>query len=152
LSDILILIGSVSDRDFFGDVERYADYFGVTFELDVISAHRDPEKLRARLERAETDGTKVVVAGAGMAAHLAGACAAHTSLPVIGVPLPGSHLNGLDALLSTVQMPVGVPVATVAVGKAGAQNAVILAAQMMALSDPRLRELIRLFKQQGARL
>jgi phosphoribosylaminoimidazole carboxylase PurE protein len=152
VSDILILIGSASDRDFFADVERYANYFGVTFELDVISAHRNPEKLRARLELAETDGTKVVVAGAGMAAHLAGACAAHTSLPVIGVPLPGSHLNGLDALLSTVQMPSGVPVATVAVGKAGAQNAVILAAQMIALSDPRLREKIRLFKQQGARL
>jgi phosphoribosylaminoimidazole carboxylase PurE protein len=152
MSDILILIGSDSDRDYFADVGKYADYFGVTFELDVISAHRNPERLQERLTAAEAQGTKVIVAGAGMAAHLAGACAAHVLLPVIGVPLPGSHLSGLDALLSTVQMPAGVPVATVAIGKAGARNAIILSAQMLAISDTSIREKIRLFKAQGARL
>jgi 5-(carboxyamino)imidazole ribonucleotide mutase len=152
LSDIVILIGSASDRDYFADVDKYAEYFGVSFELEVISAHRNPEGLRLRMEQAETDGTKVIVAGAGMAAHLAGACAAHSTLPVIGVPLPGSHLNGLDALLSTAQMPAGVPVATVAVGKAGAINAIILAAQILAITDSTMRNKIRQFKKQGARL
>ncbi len=152
MSDILILIGSTSDREYFEDVNKYADFFGVSFGLEVLSAHRNPEKLQQRIELSESDGTKVIVAGAGMAAHLAGACAAHSSLPVIGIPLPGSHLNGLDALLSTVQMPAGVPVATVAVGKAGARNAIILSAQIMALSDPAMREKIRKFKKQGARL
>lgn len=152
MSDIVILIGSASDRDYFADVDKYAEYFGVSFELEVISAHRNPEGLRLRMEQAETDGTKVIVAGAGMAAHLAGACAAHSTLPVIGVPLPGSHLNGLDALLSTAQMPAGVPVATVAVGKAGAINAIILAAQILAITDSTMRNKIRQFKKQGARL
>lgn len=152
LSDILILIGSASDKEFFADVDTYAKYFGLTFDLEIISAHRNPELLQERMRKAELDGTKVIVAGAGMAAHLAGACAAHSSLPVIGVPLPGSHLNGLDALLSTVQMPAGVPVATVAVGKAGARNAIILAAQIMGITDSATRDKIREFKKQGARL
>lgn len=152
LSDILILIGSTSDRDYFADADKYADYFGVSFELEVISAHRNPEQLLRRMNEAEGDGTKVIVAGAGMAAHLAGACAAHSSLPVIGVPLPGSHLNGMDALLATVQMPAGVPVATVAVGKAGARNAIILAAQIMGITNSTIRDKIREFKKKGARL
>jgi 5-(carboxyamino)imidazole ribonucleotide mutase len=152
LSDILILIGSTSDKDYFADVGKYADFFGVTYDLEVISAHRNPEKLQQRMEKAEGDGTKIIAAGAGMAAHLAGACAAHSSLPVIGIPLPGSHLNGMDALLSTVQMPAGVPVATVAVGKAGARNAIVLAAQIMGITNREIKEKIRQFKQQGARL
>jgi 5-(carboxyamino)imidazole ribonucleotide mutase len=152
VADILILIGSESDREYFADVGKYADYFGVTWELDVISAHRNPDKLKARLTEAEAGGARVLVAGAGMAAHLAGACAAHSILPVIGVPLPGSSLQGFDALLSTVQMPAGVPVATVAVGKAGARNAVILAAQMIALGDDSMRTKLKEFKAKGARL
>ncbi len=131
-TDILILLGSDSDREQFDDSAKYADYFGITWSLEIISAHRNPEKLVERIRQAENDGgTEVLIACAGMAAHLAGACAAHSVLPVVGVPGAGSTLGGLDALLSTVQMPAGVPVATVAIGKAGARNAVILAAQIL---------------------
>ncbi|MCB9366578.1 MAG: 5-(carboxyamino)imidazole ribonucleotide mutase [Calditrichaeota bacterium] len=151
-TEILILLGSDSDREQFEDTAKYADYFGVTWSLEVISAHRNPEKLRERLSRAEAEGTEVLIACAGMAAHLAGACAAHSVLPVIGVPGAGSTLGGLDALLSTVQMPAGVPVATVAIGKAGARNAVILAAQMLSLKRPELRAKLRSFKQAGSKI
>ncbi|MBK6909884.1 MAG: 5-(carboxyamino)imidazole ribonucleotide mutase [bacterium] len=151
-TDILILLGSESDKEQFDDTARYADYFGITWELEVISAHRNPQKLVTRLKHAEETGTEVLIACAGMAAHLAGACAAHSVLPVIGVPGAGSTLGGLDALLSTVQMPAGVPVATVAIGKAGARNAVILAAQILAVKRPEIRTKLREFKAQGARL
>ena len=151
-TDILILLGSDSDRDQFDDSAKYADYFGITWSLEIISAHRNPEKLVERIKQAEAGGTEVLIACAGMAAHLAGACAAHSVLPVIGVPGAGSTLGGLDALLSTVQMPAGVPVATVAIGKAGARNAVILAAQIMSLKRPEIRERLRAFKKSGARL
>lgn len=150
--DVLILLGSDSDRDQFEDTGKYADYFGVSWSLEVISAHRNPDQLRQRLEKAEQEGTEVLVACAGMAAHLAGACAAHSVLPVIGVPGAGSTLGGLDALLSTVQMPAGVPVATVAIGKAGARNAVILAAQILSVKRPELRTKLRAFKAAGSRL
>lgn len=150
--DVLILLGSDSDREQFDDTAKYADYFGLTWSLEVISAHRNPDKLRTRLEQAESEGTEVLVACAGMAAHLAGACAAHSVLPVIGVPGAGSTLGGLDALLSTVQMPAGVPVATVAIGKAGARNAIILAAQILSVKRPAIRAKLRTFKQAGSKL
>jgi 5-(carboxyamino)imidazole ribonucleotide mutase len=149
---VLLLMGSASDRDYFAEAMRLSEYFGLELETAVLSAHRDPERLRARLEETARDGTEVVIAAAGMAAHLAGVCAAQIFLPVIGVPLPGSALNGLDALLSTVQMPSGVPVATVAVGKAGADNAVVLAARILALKYPTVSAKLREFKAQGARL
>lgn len=149
---ILILIGSASDREYFDGIERFTDFFGIEYEIAVLSAHRNADDLRTRLARTKDDGTKIVIAAAGMAAHLAGVCAAETLLPVIGVPLPGSSLNGLDALLSTVQMPSGVPVATVAIGKAGAQNAVVLAARILALQDSSIAEKLIAFKAKGARL
>ena len=149
---ILIVMGSSSDREYFDGAERLSEFFGLDVEMAVLSAHRDPDRLRARLEETARDGTEVVIAAAGMAAHLAGACAAETVLPVIGVPLPGSALNGLDALLSTVQMPSGVPVATVAVGKAGAENAIVLAARILALKYPAVAEKLAEFKAKGARL
>ena len=152
MAQLLILIGSQSDREYFDGIDKLAAYFGLTYELSVISAHRNPERLRERLALAQSDGTQVIIAAAGMAAHLAGACAAQSTLPVIGVPLPGSSLNGLDALLSTVQMPSGIPVATMAVGKAGAHNAVIFAARMLASGDQLLREKVEAFKARGARL
>jgi len=116
---------------------------GIEHEVRVLSAHRTPEQLRQWVDALEGRGFRVVIAGAGGAAHLAGAVAARTTLPVIGVPLASSSLNGLDALLSTVQMPRGVPVATVAIGEAGAANAGLLAAQMLALSDDALRAKLR---------
>lgn len=149
---VLILIGSASDREHFDGTERLSDFFGLDVETAVLSAHRNAAQLRTRLETASADGTEVIIAAAGMAAHLAGVCAAETTLPVIGVPLPGSPLNGLDALLSTVQMPSGVPVATVAIGKAGAQNAVVLAARILALKYPQIAVKLREFQAKGARL
>lgn len=149
---ILILMGSSSDREYFAGAQRLSEFFGLEMEMAVLSAHRDAERLRLRLEETARDGTEVVIAAAGMAAHLAGACAAGTLLPVIGVPLPGSALNGLDALLATVQMPSGVPVATVAVGKAGAENAIVLAARILALKYPAVADRLREFKAKGARL
>jgi 5-(carboxyamino)imidazole ribonucleotide mutase len=152
MAHVLILLGSASDREYFEGIDTLADFFGISTELTVLSAHRDAERLRERLARVPADGTKVIVAAAGMAAHLAGVCAAETLAPVIGVPLPGSTLGGLDALLSTVQMPAGVPVATVAIGKAGAKNAIVLAARILALGDSAIAGRLAEFKARGARL
>ena len=131
-----ILFGSESDRPAMEAAGEVLERLGVTCEMAVASAHRTPEKVTEYARAAAGRGIQVIIAGAGMAAALPGAVAAHTSLPVIGVPLDGSPLSGFDALLSIAQMPPGVPVATVAVGKAGAKNAAILAAQIIALSDP----------------
>ncbi|MFZ5432494.1 MAG: 5-(carboxyamino)imidazole ribonucleotide mutase [Calditrichota bacterium] len=152
MARILILIGSASDREYFESADRLAAFFGFSVELEVLSAHRNADQLRAKLVALETSDTEIIIAAAGMAAHLAGVCAAETLLPVIGVPLPGSTLGGLDALLSTVQMPSGVPVATVAIGKAGAANALVLAARILALRDPAIGEKLRKFKAKGSRL
>lgn len=152
MARVLVLIGSSSDREYFEGAEPLAEYFGFDTEWQVLSAHRNAEALREKLARAQEEGTEVIVAAAGMAAHLAGVCAAETTLPVIGVPLPGSSLGGLDALFSTVQMPTGVPVATVAIGKAGAHNAMILAARILALKDLKIEERLREFKAKGYRL
>ncbi|HEY3294201.1 MAG TPA: 5-(carboxyamino)imidazole ribonucleotide mutase [bacterium] len=152
MARVLVVIGSASDREYFEGVESLADFFGFELEIAVLSAHRNSERLREKLATAATDGTEVIVAAAGMAAHLAGVCAAESLLPVIGVPLPASSLGGLDALLSTVQMPSGVPVATVAIGKAGAKNAMVLAARILALKYPAMTEKLAAFKAKGARL
>jgi phosphoribosylamine--glycine ligase len=110
--------------------------FGIAYKMTVASAHRSPQRAARFASSARKKGMQVIIAGAGHAAHLAGAMAAHTTLPIIGVPIDSSCLQGLDALLSTVQMPPGIPVATVSIGKSGAKNAAILAAQMIALADP----------------
>ncbi len=135
---VLIVMGSKSDLEVMEEARRALAELGVESRMHIASAHRTPEKAAELARKARTEGIKVVIAGAGFAAHLAGAIAANTTLPVIGVPLDSSSLKGLDALLATVQMPAGIPVATVAVGKAGARNAGILAAQMLALSDDAL--------------
>jgi len=132
---VLILMGSKSDLEVMEEARRALTELGVESRMHIASAHRTPEKAADLAKTARADGIRVVIAGAGFAAHLAGAIAANTTLPVIGVPLEAGSLSGLDALLSTVQMPAGIPVATVAVGKAGARNAGILAAQMLAISD-----------------
>lgn len=132
---VLILIGSESDRATMEKTVKTLDEFGVSSQLEVASAHRTPAKVVQMVRDGEKNGVRVFVAAAGMAAHLAGAVAANTTRPVIGVPLSGSALNGMDSLLATVQMPKGVPVATVAIGDHGAINAGFLAAQIIAISD-----------------
>jgi phosphoribosylaminoimidazole carboxylase PurE protein len=136
-------MGSDSDLPVMEEALRVLREFEIPYEVDVTSAHRTPDTTARLAKDAESRGIGVVILGAGHAAHLAGVVAAHTTLPVIGVPLPSSALQGLDALLSTVQMPGGVPVATVAIGKSGAQNAAILAAQILATADPGLRRRLR---------
>jgi len=148
---VLVLFGSESDRATMEETSRVLQSFGVPHELAQASAHRSPDRVRELVLAAPARGVAVIIAAAGMANHLAGAVAAHTSLPVIGVPLSGSSLGGADALLSTVQMPPGVPVATVAIGSAGAKNAAVLAVQILALSDHALREKLGGLKERLAR-
>lgn len=136
--DVLILMGSDSDAPIMSAAGEALTEFGLTWEMTVASAHRSPARVTRLITEAHARGVKVFVIGAGAAAHLAGVVAAHTTRPVIGVPIDSSALKGLDALLATVQMPPGVPVATVAIGKPGATNAGVLAAQMIALGDPAL--------------
>ncbi|MEJ6590861.1 MAG: 5-(carboxyamino)imidazole ribonucleotide mutase [SAR86 cluster bacterium] len=135
---VAILMGSDSDLSVMKASCEVLKSLGVSYEVRVTSAHRTPEDTKDFIRDAEQRGCAVFIAGAGMAAHLAGAVAAHTLKPVIGVPIDSGPLQGFDALLSTVQMPGGVPVATVAIGKAGAKNAGYLAAQMLALADEAL--------------
>lgn len=139
-AEVLILMGSKSDQEIMAETEKVLDRFGVLYRKIVSSAHRNPEKTKRLAKNAQKDGIKVIIAGAGMSAALPGFVASHTNLPVIGVPLNRSSLSGLDSFLSMMQMPSGVPVATLAVGKAGAKNAAILAAQILALSDKRLKD------------
>jgi len=128
-------MGSDSDLDIMREAVKALEDFGIACEIDVTSAHRSPDRTADYARKAAGRGIRVIIAGAGGAAHLAGVIAAHTTLPVIGVPIPSTSLNGLDSLLATVQMPAGIPVATVAIGKPGATNAGILAAQMLGLSS-----------------
>jgi 5-(carboxyamino)imidazole ribonucleotide mutase len=128
------------------------NYFGIPHEVHVMSAHRTPEAVDKFAAEAEKNGFGIIIAGAGMAAHLAGAVASRTVLPVIGVPLEGSALGGQDALYSIVQMPSGIPVATVAIGKAGARNAAVLAAEILALWDNEIRQKLLIFRQKGSKL
>src|SRR5262245_11796073 len=144
-------MGSDSDLPIMEEAAKTLASFGIPYVMDVTSAHRTPHETARMAAGLEENGFGVAILGAGHAAHLAGVVAAHTTLPVIGVPLPSSSLQGLDALLSTVQMPGGVPVATVAIGKSGAQNAAILAAQILATADPALRARLRSHKEQMAR-
>ncbi len=143
LDFVSIVMGSKSDFTIMKNSADTLQKFGVKFELIVSSAHRSPERTKNYIREAEAKGAKVFIAAAGMAAHLAGAIASITTKPVIGVPMDASSLGGNDALLSTVQMPGGMPVATVAIGKAGAVNAAYLAMQILALNDGELAEKLR---------
>ena len=147
-----VIIGSESDRDIVEPSRKYFDYFDIEMDLRVISAHRNPEDIRQFALTARENGYNVLIGAAGMAAHLAGAMKAHSTLPVIGVPLPGGIEDGLDALLSTVQMPKGVPVATMAVGKAGAINAAILTAEIISLYNEKVINKLNQFKASGSKL
>jgi len=139
---VSIVMGSDSDLDIMREAAKTLEEFGIEYEIDVTSAHRSPERTAEYARKAAASGVRVIIAGAGGAAHLAGVIAAHTSLPVIGVPIPSTSLQGMDSLLATVQMPAGIPVATVAIGKPGATNAAILAAQILAVSsEPLARKL-----------
>jgi 5-(carboxyamino)imidazole ribonucleotide mutase len=136
---VSIVIGSKSDYEVMKECEVTLEKFGVPYELIISSAHRSPERTKKYIAEAEEKGARVFIAAAGMAAHLAGALAGATTKPVIGVPMASGELRGEDALLSTVMMPAGMPVATVAIGKAGAINSAYLAIQIMALDDDELR-------------
>ena len=147
---VAIVLGSDSDYPVIQDMIKLLDGFGIQHEIAVSSAHRSPDRTRRYATMLEKRGIQVVIACAGAAAHLAGVLAAHTILPVIGVPMDSSPLQGLDALLSTSMMPAGVPVATMSIGKAGASNAAVLAAQILARSDSALAERLRDYKKQLA--
>lgn len=141
-----ILMGSDSDAPVMRKAAEILDRFGVPYFITVASAHRTPDKVAAIAKRAEAEGWKVLIAGAGMAAHLAGFLAAHTVVPVIGVPMDASPLKGLDALLATVQMPGGIPVATMGIGSAGAKNAGLMAVHILAAFDPDMRERLKAYR------
>jgi 5-(carboxyamino)imidazole ribonucleotide mutase len=143
---VAVVMGSDSDRPTMSETEKMLDKLGVPYVTRISSAHRAPKKTQALAETLEADGIQVVVVGAGLAAHLAGAIAAVTTLPVIGVPMEGGSLRGLDALYSIVQMPSGVPVATMSIGGHGAKNAAIMAAEILALKDPDLKGRLKAFK------
>jgi len=147
---IAILSGSPSDKAVIDAADAYLEYFGIEAEKRVLSAHRNPDELMKFIREAEADETDLFVGVAGMAAHLPGVIASHTRKPVLGVPAEGPSLGGLDSLLSIVQMPKGVPVATFAVGKAGMINAVIFAAQVGAMTDAELAVRVADFKKRGS--
>jgi len=149
---VAILIGSKSDEPAISEAITYLDYFGIEHELHVLSAHRNPKETAEFASDAEKNGYSLIIAGAGMAAHLPGVVASLTTLPVIGVPLSGSELSGVDALYSMVQMPPGIPVATVAIGKAGAKNAGVLAAEIIGLSNKDVKQKLIEFRSRGSKL
>src|SRR5499433_1034292 len=148
---VSIVMGSDSDLDIMNEAGKALDQFGIPYEIDVTSAHRSPARTSEFARNAAGRGIKAIIAGAGGAAHLAGVIAAETTLPVIGVPIPSTSLNGLDSLLATVQMPAGIPVATVAIGKAGATNAGILAAQILGVADSAIGKKLHAHKEKLAR-
>ena len=143
-------MGSDSDLDVMRETEKRLDSFGIAYETRIMSAHRTPDKAAEYAASAQQRGLQVIICGAGAAAHLAGAIAANTMLPVIGVPIDSSSLKGLDALLATVQMPAGIPVATMAIGIAGAANAGIFAAQIVARNDADVSAKLAQFKKEMA--
>ena len=145
--DVAILIGSDSDLEFLHDCIRFLADNGIEFDCHALSAHRAPKLLLKYLEKAEQEGVQVYIAAAGGAAHLPGVIASHTIKPVIGVPIPTTTCQSLDSILSILQMPGGVPVATVAASKSGAKNAAILACQILALKNEKLRQKLIEFKQ-----
>ncbi|HPD57298.1 MAG TPA: 5-(carboxyamino)imidazole ribonucleotide mutase [Smithellaceae bacterium] len=137
---VSVVMGSDSDLPVMSEATKILEEFGIGYELILTSAHRAPERTAKFASEAKNKGIKIIIAGAGAAAHLAGVIASHTPLPVIGVPIDATALKGLDALLATVQMPGGIPVATMAIGKAGAKNAALFAVRMLALSDKALAD------------
>jgi phosphoribosylaminoimidazole carboxylase PurE protein len=147
----LIVMGSASDKEVMAEAAEILRELGIPYEMGVYSAHRTPERAAKLASEAAGRGVRVMIAGAGAAAHLAGALASRTNLPVIGVPLAATPLAGLDALLATVQMPAGFPVATMAIGKPGAQNAAFLAAQILATSDNSLSRKLAAWREEKAR-
>jgi 5-(carboxyamino)imidazole ribonucleotide mutase len=148
---VAVLMGSKSDWAAMADCARTLEQFGVPCEVRILSAHRTPDAVAAYVREAEPRGIEVLIAAAGGAAHLAGVCAAHTTLPVLGVPMDGGPLKGMDALLATVQMPAGIPVGTLAIGKAGATNAALLAVAILAGKRPELREALHRYREERAR-
>jgi 5-(carboxyamino)imidazole ribonucleotide mutase len=147
---VVVLMGSKSDWDTMRHADETLTRFGVAHECKVSSAHRTPHETAEIATKAEERGVEVIIAAAGAAAHLAGVVAAHTLLPVLGVPIESAALKGLDSLLSTVQMPGGIPVGTLAIGKAGATNAALLAIAILANKRPELREKLRAFREKQA--
>ena len=143
---VLILMGSDSDASIMKSAVDMVDQFGIANEMTVASAHRSPARVLRLVEEADGRGVQVFIVGAGAAAHLAGVVAAHTTKPVIGVPIDATALSGMDALLATVQMPPGVPVATMAIGKGGATNAAVLTAQILAVSEPAVADKLKDYK------
>ena len=148
---VLIVMGSDSDLPVMQGAGKLLKEFDIPYRITVSSAHRTPERTVAIVKDAEENGVKVIIAGAGAAAHLAGVIASHTILPVIGVPVDSSPLGGVDALYSTVQMPPGIPVAAMAVGRAGAKNAAILAAQILGIRDGRIAAALREYRRKMVR-
>ncbi len=148
---VSVIMGSQSDWDTMRHAHEMLDRFEIAHECRVISAHRTPDLAADYAKSAAGRGVRVIIAGAGGAAHLAGVVAAHTPLPVLGVPMLGWALNGMDALLATVQMPGGVPVGTLSIGKAGAKNAALFAVRILALEDSELREKLRRFHEEETR-
>ena len=152
MNKVAVLIGSDTDRSTMEAADKYYEHFGIDCEILTMSAHRNPVEVHDFCTNAPSNGYKILVGAAGMAAHLAGAIKANSILPVIGVPLDGGILTGLDSVLATMQMPKGVPVATMSVGKSGAINAAILCAEIFALHDEEMREKLYNFKKNGAKL
>ena len=148
---VSIVMGSDSDLEIMREAGKALEDFGIVYEIDVTSAHRSPDRTADYARKASDRGIRVIIAGAGGAAHLAGVIAAHTTLPVIGVPISATSLNGLDSLLATVQMPAGIPVATVAIGKPGATNAGILAAQILGVADSAIAQKLHAHKEKLAK-
>ena len=148
---VAVVLGSKSDLPTLPGGEQLLQRFGIDYKIIVASAHRQPAKVTALAKKAEKEGYEVVIAIAGYAAHLAGVLAAQTPLPVIGVPLDGSPLNGIDSLYSMAMMPAGVPVATVTVGKAGVKNAAVLAAEILALKYPKVKKALEEFRKELAK-
>jgi len=149
---VAVIMGSTSDKPVMDECTRHLEYFGIKNEEFIFSAHRTPELTSQFAKTAREKGFQVIIAGAGMAAHLPGVIAAYTTLPIIGVPLAGSSLNGVDALYSIVQMPSGVPVATVAIGKAGAINAAVLAAEIIGIFNETINKKLDEFKKLGCKI
>jgi len=147
---VAILMGSKSDWETMRQSSEVLQKFGVAHECRVLSAHRTPSQTAEYVSQAESRGTEVIIAAAGGAAHLAGVCAAHTILPVLGVPMESASLKGMDSLLSTVQMPAGIPVGTLAIGAPGARNAALLAIAILGGSRPELRDKLRAFRSEQA--
>ncbi|NOY60674.1 MAG: 5-(carboxyamino)imidazole ribonucleotide mutase [Calditrichaeota bacterium] len=152
MSKVAIVMGSTSDAEIMAEAEKFLNYFGIHFEVFTLSAHRTPEATARFAQSAEGNGFSAIIAGAGMAAHLPGVIASYTTLPVIGVPLAGSALNGIDALYAIVQMPKGVPVATMSIGKAGAGNAAIFVAEILAPQNEEIKNKLLEFRKNGCKI